>query len=94
MFSHPVLNVGLPYVPLLQQDDLHGIFPTLGNGNVLVPFHGLDQPAGLVEKVNRLSASIENGHAVQRSCDIGHGAVEVDGLVRGESQFAEHGHAF
>ena len=29
---------------------------------------------------------------MQRPCDIGHGAVEVDGLERGESQFAEHSH--
>ena len=92
VFPHPVLNVGLSYVPFLQQNDLHWVFSTLGNGNVLVPFHGLDQPAGLVEEVNCPSTSVENGHAVQRSCDIGHGAIEVNGLERGESQFTEHGH--
>ena len=85
VFTHPVLNVSLSYVPFLQQNDLHGVFSTLGNGNVLVPFHGLDQSAGLVEEVNRPSTGVENGHTLQRSCDIGHGAVEVNGLERSES---------
>ena len=89
-FSHPVLNVRLPDVPLLEQDNFNGIFASLRNGDFLFPFNDLNQSALLLEHQGGLFPGLKHAESLQRSSDFGHVSVKVNGLKRGESKFPEN----